>query len=96
MKCFDCATKAIATEAIGMCHHCSAGVCDTHGVLVADPVTVPTVVMGTRVLPKRARLLFCHNCLAAMRQHGVPEVKEDRGTDEQASGSVMTERQKES
>jgi hypothetical protein len=52
MKCFDCAMKGTATEAIGICHHCSAGLGDTHGALVSDAVTVPAVVMGTRVLPK--------------------------------------------
>ncbi len=87
MKCFDCAMKGIATETIGICHHCSAGICDTHGTLVSDPVTVPAVVMGTRVLPKRARLLFCHLCLAALRQNGVLEIKENWKPDEPASGS---------
>ena len=67
MKCLDCGRKGNATEAIGICHHCSAGVCDIHGTLVSDPVTVPAVVMGRRVLPQRARLLFCNHCLAALR-----------------------------
>jgi hypothetical protein len=94
MKCLDCGRKGNATEAIGICHHCSAGVCDTHGTLVSDPVTVPAVVMGRRVLPQRARLLFCNHCLAALRQHGVLEVKEDWRADEPASGTAMAERQK--
>lgn len=96
MKCLDCGTQGNATETIGICHHCSAGVCDTHGTLVSDPVTVPIPVLGTRVLPQKARLLFCNHCLAALRQHGVLEVKEDWSADERASGSATTERQKRS
>jgi len=96
MKCLDCARKGTATEPIGICHHCSASVCDTHATLVSDPVIVPTVVMGTRVLPTRARLLLCHHCLAALRQHGVLEVKEDWKADEAVSGSAVAERQKQS
>jgi hypothetical protein len=71
MKCLDCARNGTATETIGICHHCSAAVCDTHGTLVSDPVTVPTAVMGTRVLPLGARLLLCNHCLAALRQRDV-------------------------
>ena len=77
MKCLDCARNGATTEAIGNCHHCSASVCDSHSTLVSDPVTVPAVVMGTRVLPVRARMLFCNHCLAALRQPGVLEIKED-------------------
>jgi hypothetical protein len=85
MKCLDCAGKGTAAETIGICHHCSAGVCDTHSTLVSDPVTVPAVIMGTRVLPKRARLLFCNHCLTALRQRGVLEVKEDWSPEEAVS-----------
>ncbi len=77
MKCLDCARNGTTTETIGICQHCSAGVCDKHGTLISDPVTVPAVVMGTRVLPLSARLLLCSHCLAALRQHGVLEIKED-------------------
>lgn len=77
MKCLDCARNGTATETIGICQHCSAGVCDKHGTLVSDPVTVPAVVMGTRVLPLSARLLLCSHCLAALRQRGVLEINED-------------------
>jgi hypothetical protein len=94
MKCFDCARNGTTSETIGICRHCSSGVCDVHGTLVSDPVTVPTLVMGTRVLPKRARLLFCHHCLAALRQRGVLEVKEDWKLDGAAPGSAVAENAK--
>lgn len=97
MKCLDCARKGTATETIGICHHCSAGVCDIHGALVLDPVTAPALVMGTRDLPKKARLLFCHHCLAALRQHGVLEFQGGWNPDDQpASGSTVIGRQKHS
>jgi hypothetical protein len=96
MKCLDCARNGFATETIGICHHCSAGVCDTHGRLVSDPVTVPALVMGTRILPKRARLLFCNHCLSPLRQHGVLEVKEGWKPNELAFDSAVAERQKQS
>jgi hypothetical protein len=85
MKCFDCARKGTATETIGICHHCSSGVCESHGTLVFVPVTVPTVVMGTKDLPKRARLLFCNHCLAALRQRGVLGGNENWRLDEAAT-----------
>ncbi len=77
MKCLDCARNGGAGEAIGNCHHCSASVCDSHSTLVSDLVTIPVAVMGTRVLPLRARLLFCKHCLRALRQPGVLEIQED-------------------
>jgi hypothetical protein len=94
MKCLDCARTGAAAEAIGICHHCSAGVCNAHGAVVSDPVIVPAVVMGTRTLPQRARLLFCRHCLAALRQQGVLEVKEDWNPGEAVDKSVAAEIQK--
>ncbi len=38
MKCLDCSAKGRDTEAIGICHHCSAGICVAHRSLVSDPV----------------------------------------------------------
>ncbi len=94
MNCLDCTRAGTATETIGICHHCSAGVCNAHGVLVSDPVIIPTVVMGTRILPQRARLLYCHHCLAALRQQGVLEVKEDWKPDEWVVDPAVAEMQK--
>jgi hypothetical protein len=85
MKCFDCSNEGRAAEAIGTCHHCSAGVCESHGALVSNAVSVPVPVMGTKVLPIRARLLFCHHCLDALRQPGVREVMEDWRPDDPAT-----------
>ena len=57
MKCLDCSTsQGRATEAMGVCHHCSAGVCESDSALVSDPVTMQALIMRTVILPKRARV----------------------------------------
>jgi len=68
MKCYDCHTAGQETEAIGVCHHCSAGLCEDHGTVVVDPILVQEPVMKTVALPKKARELLCRTCLGALRQ----------------------------
>ena len=69
MKCLDCSTsQGRATEAMGVCHHCSAGVCESDSALVSDPVTMQALIMRTVILPKRARVLLCNTCLEALGQ----------------------------
>jgi hypothetical protein len=68
MKCYDCWGEGVQTDAVGICHHCSAGTCGTHGTLVADPVLVHGPVARTVELPKKARALLCGVCRAALEQ----------------------------
>ncbi len=70
MWCYDCSQQAIRREAIGVCHHCSVGVCTHHGTMVSDPVLIRQPVAKVEALPKKARELLCHTCLAALGQDG--------------------------
>lgn len=68
MVCFDCARLGESREAVGLCHHCSAALCAEHARTVDDPVTATYTVCKTVVLPKRARLILCDLCRAALEQ----------------------------
>lgn len=72
MKCYECARAGERAgerqDAIGVCHHCSVGVCDRHACVVDDPVTMNLVINRAVVLPLKARLLLCKVCLAALEQ----------------------------
>jgi len=75
MKCFDCSIQGCAADALGICHHCSAGVCESHGSFVSDPVTMQAIVNRTVVLPKKARVLLCRTCQEALGQPHNPEAE---------------------
>ena len=68
MKCFDCSIEGRVADTIGVCHHCSTGVCRSHSSLVSDPVTMQALIMRTVILPKKARVLLCRTCLEALGQ----------------------------
>ena len=68
MHCYECLQAGVTRDAIGLCHHCSAALCTEHAFVVADPVTTIYPLMKTVVLPKRARLLKCGTCKAALEQ----------------------------
>ena len=68
MNCYECSTTNHRQEAIGICHHCSVGVCPGHSTVVTDPVTMTVLVARPVVLPVKARLLLCNVCLAALEQ----------------------------
>ena len=68
MHCYECSQAGIARDAIGLCHHCSAGLCSEHACTVADPVIVSYPIAKTVVLPNEARLLLCRTCKAALEQ----------------------------
>lgn len=56
-------------DAVGICHHCSAALCVEHICAVDDPVTAIYPLIRTVVLPpKKARLLLCGTCKAALEQ----------------------------
>lgn len=68
MQCYECALEGVRTEAIGLCHRCSVGLCVRHGCVVSQPVTAQFPVVKIVVLPKRARQLTCGVCKAALEQ----------------------------
>ena len=68
MICFECERAGENRDAIGICHHCSAGLCSEHARTVDDPVTAVYAVCKTVVLPKRARMILCEICRAALEQ----------------------------
>ena len=68
MYCYECSQAGTRGEAIGICHHCSVGLCQQHALMVTDPVTMTALINRTVVLPMKARLLLCRTCLAALEQ----------------------------
>jgi len=68
MHCYECSKAGTNSEAVGLCHHCSAALCVDHACIVADPVTTTYPLNRTVVLPKSARMLLCGTCLQALRQ----------------------------
>jgi len=68
MECYECLQVGIRREASGLCHHCSAALCAEHVCVVDDPVTGCVPLVRTIVLPKKARLLLCSTCKAALQQ----------------------------
>jgi hypothetical protein len=68
MRCYDCTVNGDHNEAIGVCHHCSVGLCETHGTVVPDAILAHEPIAKTVVLPKRARAFLCGTCLEALQQ----------------------------
>lgn len=75
MECFECVQSGVTREAVGLCHHCSAALCADHIIAVEDPLTVSHIMTPSVVLPKRARLLLCATCKAAMEQPSGEEAR---------------------
>jgi hypothetical protein len=40
MYCYECSQAGTRGEAIGICHHCSVALCQQHGSMITDPVTM--------------------------------------------------------
>ncbi len=68
MECYQCIQAGITREAAGLCHHCCAALCQEHICVVEDPITLSYVMAPSVVLPKRARILLCSTCKAALEQ----------------------------
>jgi hypothetical protein len=68
MECYQCLQAGITREAAGMCHHCFAALCPEHIFAVDDPMTLRHIMAPSSVLPKRARVLLCATCKAALEQ----------------------------
>jgi hypothetical protein len=68
MNCYECSMVGTNSNAVGLCHHCSAALCTDHACVVADPMTTTYPLVRTVVVPKQARLFLCGTCLQALRQ----------------------------
>lgn len=80
MECFECVKSGLTREAVGLCHHCSAALCANHIFSVEDPLILSHIMTPSVVLPKRARLLLCATCKAAMEQPSGEEAKFEHAT----------------
>jgi hypothetical protein len=70
MICYECQQTAKKRDAVALCHHCSAGLCADHALILSDPVTAQYPICKTIVLPLRARVFLCRTCREALRQIG--------------------------
>jgi len=68
MHCYECCKNGTKRDAVGICHHCSAALCEDHTTVTEDPITAVYPVVKTVVLPKRARLFLCQTCKEAIEQ----------------------------
>jgi hypothetical protein len=68
VHCYECLQAGKTREAVGLCHHCAAALCTDHIRVIDDPVTGCVPLVRTVVLPKKARLLLCGTCKAALEQ----------------------------
>jgi hypothetical protein len=68
MVCYECQQAGKSSDAVALCHHCSAALCPEHALVFSDPVTTQYPVCKTVVLPLRARLFLCGTCRDALRQ----------------------------
>ncbi len=68
MHCYECLRGGVTRDSVGLCHHCSAALCEGHIFAVDDPVTTGALVNRTVILPKKARVLLCRTCKEALEQ----------------------------
>jgi hypothetical protein len=68
MLCYECARQGLQREAVGLCTHCSAGLCIEHAKVVNTAVTADRPILRTMTLPLQARKLLCQVCKEALDQ----------------------------
>ena len=68
MICYECQRAGKTRDAVALCHHRSAALCQEHALILSDPVTAQYPVCKTVVLPLRARVFLCSTCREALRQ----------------------------
>jgi hypothetical protein len=89
MICYECQQAGQRRDAVALCHHCSAALCQEHALFLADPVTAQYPVSQTITLPLRARIFLCSTCRDALQQtiqhspkataeHGIPAIVAER------------------
>ncbi|MFB7633921.1 DUF2180 family protein [Streptomyces sp. NPDC056149] len=64
MKCYDCAQAGEFADAVGVCHHCGAGVCLQHCHVALEPGHRLAGV-GQSTLSRPAREVTCLTCHAS-------------------------------
>ena len=84
MLCYDCSKAGRDQEAVGLCHHCLAGLCADHACVTADPVTALYPLCKAVVLPQKARQLHCATCLQALQQAGAADLLAEPSSDHRA------------
>jgi hypothetical protein len=90
MVCYECSLAGKQRDAVGLCHHCSAALCTEHAQMVADEITTQVPVVKTIVLPRKARLLLCQICRAAIEQpHLEGAVRQDECRPEAAHELIV-------
>lgn len=86
MKCLECQRTGAEREAIALCQHCLAGLCEVHLREMSDPV-LREPICKTVALPRRTRFFLCETCGRALNQlieRGLPVA----GRDDQAAASL--------
>ena len=68
MICYECQQAGKRRDAVALCHHCSAALCQEHALVLADPVTAQYPVCKTVILPLQARVFLCSTCKDALQQ----------------------------
>ncbi|MBI1355713.1 MAG: DUF2180 family protein [Acidobacteria bacterium] len=74
MLCYECAIQGVRREAVGMCHHCSAGLCTEHARVESSPLKAERrnktfgSVRWEVELAKPARQMLCAVCQSALHQ----------------------------
>ena len=68
MQCYECSEAGKVQDAVALCHHCSAALCADHASIIADPMMAKAPLWKEVILPKRARIILCPTCKAAVEQ----------------------------
>lgn len=68
MGCYQCLQSGFNREAVGLCHHGSGALCSEHIFVVEEPLMVKHVMVPATIFPKKARLMLCDTCKAALDQ----------------------------
>jgi hypothetical protein len=68
MQCYECAVLGKETQAVGLCHNCSAGLCREHASVRRRPVTALYPIVKIIELPHQAREMLCSLCKTALEQ----------------------------
>jgi hypothetical protein len=68
MICYECSLAGTRSDAVGLCHFCSAGLCAEHANVLLEEIRAHEVVVKTVALPRKARRMFCSVCRDAVEQ----------------------------
>ncbi len=68
MKCYECRREGHERDAVVLCNHCLAALCETHLCSIDDPITAIEPLVKVVALPLPARRFLCTTCRTALRQ----------------------------